>query len=140
LLLENDEADVFLFRRTLGAIGFMGQVRVVESVTEARDYMQGNGKYVDRQYYPLPDLIVIDFRLSGETGLDFLRWLQLHPTFSKTPFAVLSGSMRPVDLETAREFGVQTFYQKSAEFSEMREELLLLLNTIPQVFPTEPRL
>src|SRR4051812_20805363 len=76
LLLEHDEADIFFFRRALASLNFPGNVRVVYSVAEARDYLHGRGKYSDREYFPLPDLIVSDLKVPGRTGMEFLEWLR----------------------------------------------------------------
>lgn len=51
LLIENDENDVFLFRRALSRLKFSGAVHLVCSVSEARDYLDGHGKFTDRSYY-----------------------------------------------------------------------------------------
>src|SRR5688572_10374133 len=64
LLIENEESDVFLFRRALSRLNFIGVVRVVGSVSEAREYLEGRGRFADRSYDPLPDLIVSDMNLS----------------------------------------------------------------------------
>ncbi|HMJ89935.1 MAG TPA: hypothetical protein VK530_08970 [Candidatus Acidoferrum sp.] len=69
LLLENVEDDVFMFRRALLNLGFQGQIRIVDSVRAARDYMRGDGVFRDRQYFPGPDLIVCDFGLTGDAAL-----------------------------------------------------------------------
>ena len=45
LLIENDEADIFLFRRALAQLNFPGAVQVVGSVSEARDYLEGHDKF-----------------------------------------------------------------------------------------------
>src|SRR5204862_6099958 len=57
LLIENDESDVFFFRRALSSCQFRGVVRVVGTAWQARDYMEGRGEFRDRSYYPLPNLI-----------------------------------------------------------------------------------
>ena len=49
LLIENDDADVFLFRRALSKLDYRGDVRVVGSVTEARAYMENRGSFADKE-------------------------------------------------------------------------------------------
>ena len=48
LLIENDESDVFFFRRALSRLGYRGTVRIVTGVTDARAYLENKGPYTDR--------------------------------------------------------------------------------------------
>lgn len=93
LLLENDENDVFVFRRALSALGYAGQLHVVSSLTQARAYMLGTNEFSNRTAFPLPDLIVADFGLRGETGSDFVQWLLQQPDILDTPVTFFSGSL-----------------------------------------------
>ena len=50
LVLEDEENDLFFLRRALTTCDFKGQVRVVVSMAQARDYLAGRGPYADRHY------------------------------------------------------------------------------------------
>ena len=76
LLVEDDENDVFWFRRCLSAIAARVNIRVVENAWLARNYLEGLAPFTDRAYYPIPDLIVADFHLPGASGLELIRWLK----------------------------------------------------------------
>jgi CheY-like chemotaxis protein len=131
LLLENDEADIFLFRRALLRLRFKGTLRVLSSVTEARSYLLGNAPFDDREYYPLPDMIVSDMSLSGETGNDFLRWLRRSDQFGVIPFVFLSGSFLPTDQARSVELGTSGFFAKTADMSVMIERVRGILKFLP---------
>lgn len=119
LLLENDENDVFVFRRALHALDFKGQVRVVASLREARDYMLGVGPYSDRRYFPLPDIVVADFGLGGERGSDFVRWLREQPDYAAIPAVFFSGSLQNNQApELMREFNIPVLV-KGVDFHEI---------------------
>src|SRR5204862_4128758 len=91
LLIENDQDDVFLFRRALAKAGYTGDLRVVGSATEARAYMENTHPFKDPLYYRQPNLIVSDFRLAGHTALEFLTWLRFQPATTHIPIVMLSG-------------------------------------------------
>lgn len=131
LLLENEENDVFFFRRALSALRFRGQLRVVENVTQAREYLEGKGEFKNQKYFPRPDLIVSDLKLTGKTGLEFLRWLRTEPNYAEIPFVMFSGSALPQEREAALEEGARAFFTKSAEFAIMRERVQEILNCLP---------
>ena len=44
----------------------------------ARAYLDGTEPFQDRSQFPLPDLIVSDLKLYGETGAQFHAWLRAH--------------------------------------------------------------
>ena len=127
LLLENEDNDVFWFRRALSGLDFKGHVRVVPNVTLARRYMEGQGEFRDREYYPLPNLIVSDLKMTGETGVDFLSWLNQHEEFAAIPFVMLSGSAMPADKSAVEKLGAKGFYQKTGEFAVMKEQMRKIL-------------
>lgn len=102
LLIENDEGDVFLFRRALAKSGYTGDLRVVGTATEARAYMENTHPFKDPLYYRQPSLIVSDFRLVGHTALEFLTWLRLQPAIADIPVAMLSGVTSGARSKTAR--------------------------------------
>jgi CheY-like chemotaxis protein len=133
LLIENDEGDVFLFRRALSRLNYDGGVRVVGSVTEARAYLEGLGPFADRTYYALPDLIVSDMNLSGQTGNDFLEWLRQNPAFCELPFVFLSGSFGPADKARADELSAGSFFVKSGDINVMVERVAHMLKFLPPI-------
>jgi CheY-like chemotaxis protein len=138
LLIENDEADVFLFRRALSRLNFSGAVRVVCSASEARDYLEGRHLFSDRDYYPIPDLIVSDMHLHGQTGNDFLDWLRKEKRFSSIPFVFLSGSFAAEDKTRSAELGVGAFFSKSGDIDVMVERVRSMLNFLPRNKVNEP--
>jgi CheY-like chemotaxis protein len=131
LLLENDEADVFLFRRALAQLRYAGDVRVVGSVSEARAYLEGWGAFHDRKYYPYPDLIVSDMNMPGETGNAFLQWLRTNHRFTHIPFVFLSGSYLPPDKILAEQLGASSFFRKSGDIAEIKERIAHMLKFLP---------
>lgn len=138
LLVENEENDVFFFRRALSAIAFRGRLQVVESVTQARAYLLGDGRYSDRLYFPVPDLIISDFKLHGETGLEFCRWIQSQPEYAEIPFVLLTGSATQKEGEAAVTTGAAAFFNKTADFAEMKRILKGILEHLPPPGPSKP--
>ena len=130
LLLENDESDVFLFRRALGRLPFNGTVRIVSTVTEARAYLLHTGLFTDSEYYHRPDLIVCDVKLWSGTGLQFLEWIRDQPDFASIPVVMLSGSALPEDKVKAGHLGARAFYTKTGDIEEMTEHMENMLGHI----------
>lgn len=133
LLVENDDNDLFFFRRALASCRFQGELKVVQSMAEAIDYMEGRNSFADRSYYPLPHLIVTDFKLPGQTGVEFIRWLKKNDRYKAIPLAMFSGSALPEDKKAALTSGAQAFFAKTGEFREMCQQVEELLKMMPAV-------
>ncbi len=131
LLLEHDDADIFFFRRALALVGFTGQVRVVSSFGEARDYLEGRGKFSDRRYFPMPAMIVSDLKVPGRTGMEFLQWLQTEMNFKDIPFVMYSGSATGSEAQQAVEGGARAFVQKQLDFAEAITKVREILTYMP---------
>lgn len=132
LLLENDESDVFFFRRALSACKFEVDIRIVETVAQARDYLEGQGKFADRDYYARPDLIVTDFKMHGQTGVEFIRWLRQQKAYKEIPVVMYSGTALPGDKSAALESGALAFFAKSGDFREICERVSEMIKFLPR--------
>ena len=131
LLIENEESDVYFFKRALSQVNFTGTVRVAGSVGEAREYLEGEGLFADRDYFPLPDLIVSDMNLPGLPGNYFLEWLRGEPEFSIIPFVFLSGSFLPAERTQALDLGAGGFFVKTSDSQLMKDRVRSLLKFLP---------
>ena len=130
LLIENDEGDVFLFRRALAKQEFQGIVRVVSTISEARRYLTHCGEFTNKEYYPCPDLIVADMNLRGHLGTELLEWARQQPDLAKIPFVFLSGSFLPTDKIKALELGANGFYVKTANIEQTAQNVTTILQML----------
>ena len=127
LLIENDEADVFLFRRALSKLNYAGDVRVVGSATEARSYIDKTDASADSDYFRKPDLIVSDFRLNGVTALEFIRWLRRESRCRALPLVVLSGAVQASDVPQLLQAGADELIIKTPDVQALALKLRDLL-------------
>ena len=123
LLLENDQNDLFWFRRALTACQVEADLRIVETVAQARDYLEGRREFSDRRYFRIPDLIVTDFKMHGQTGVEFIRWLRQESDYKEIPVVMYSGTALPQDKSAALENGALAFFQKSGDFKTVCENI-----------------
>lgn len=131
LLLENDNADVFMFRRALGRLGYHGTVKTVSGVSEAISYLQHSGEYRNQEHSPRPDLIVCDLKLFASTGTELLQWIRTQDDYRDIPVVMLSGSSLPADRVKAGELGAKAFFLKTGEIAEMTDTMREMLKHLP---------
>src|SRR5688572_17281380 len=118
LLLEDSEEDVFLFRRAVSKVGRPVPLHSVRNGAHAQHHLTGQGKFGDRNKFPLPAVIFADLQLPGMNGLQFLEWLRQQPALRAMPCVIYSGSANPSDVHAAYDIGVTSFIVKPIDFHE----------------------
>lgn len=130
LLVEDDDNDVFFFRRCLSALAANVQVHVVPTAWDARNYIEGLGKFRDREYYPLPELFVLDMHLPGASGIQLLEWLRQYPTTCDKPIFFLCGSMWAAESAEITAATANGHYVKTPDFARAKENVAQMLKAL----------
>jgi CheY-like chemotaxis protein len=134
LLLEDNESDVFIFRRALAVLDYRGSLRLVQTVREARQYMLSEGSFEDTDYFAAPDLIVADFKLRGEHGLEFTEWVHIQSRFAHIPVIFFCGSLPELNVrEVLLKHGWPVFIKHADfhAFTDTVREMVQLLDKEP---------
>ncbi len=126
LYVEDDENDVFLLQLAFQQAGITEHVEVVHTGQAAIDYLQGSGVYEEREKYPLPDLVLLDLKLPGVSGLEVLGWIRARPDLRSIVVIVLSSSSRPEDVGRAYELGANSYVLKPVDVPERLQMAKLL--------------
>ncbi len=78
-------------------------------------YLKNEGEYADR---PRPDLIMLDFKMPGESGFEVLRRIRQTPGFELVPVVLCSGLVSPADVRKAYELGANGVIHKPGDLKE----------------------
>ncbi len=119
LLVEDDLSDIFLVKRAFKMARIQNPLQVVTDGEDAVRYLQGAGKYADRETYPLPRLIVMDIKMPGRTGFEVLDWVKQDRVLRRIPIVIVSASEDPADINRAYESGANAYMVKPAEFHQV---------------------
>jgi len=68
--------------------------------------------------YPLPDVIVLDLKMPGLNGFDFLAWRQASSLFLTFPVVVLSGSTDQSEIKRVFQLGANQHLVKPTHFDD----------------------
>jgi len=128
LVIEDSAEDAFLILQAITTADC--QAFVCRNVSEVKTYLDGAGLFFDRRKYPLPDALIADLNIGGDSGLAFLRWLRAQPHFEQLPTFILSGSLSREDIAQAQNLGVMRVMQKPQEFRTLERTLAQLTNEL----------
>jgi CheY-like chemotaxis protein len=137
LQVEDDPNDVFFLEHAFRAAGITLPLQVVNDGQEAIDYLSGEGKFADRDQYPLPRLMLLDLKMPRKSGLEVLQWMREHPALQCLPVVVFSSSYQPADIDRAYQLGANSFVvkpsclEKRVELARSIKSFWLLYNESP---------
>ena len=120
LLVEDDENDVFFFRRAMSKASMIYPLQVARDGREAINYLQGVGKFAVRTEFPLPGLVLLDLKLPFVMGLDVLEWIRQQSGWAPIVI-ILSSSQEQVDIAEAYRLGANAYLVKPSQPSELVE-------------------
>jgi len=124
LLVDDDEADVFIMKQALSHAGIENPLLVVETGEEALDYLSGTGQFGDRQRHPLPALVFLDLKLPLLSGFDVLTWIRQTAELAATVVVVLTSSEDQEDLKRAHRLGANSYLVKPSAAGELADQLV----------------
>lgn len=111
LIVDDSVADVLLLKMALKRNHFEGHIESVGTTDLAYQWLMGRLDSEDT----LPELILLDLGLPGESGLEMLEKLKSNPVLSPMKVIVFSGSSRPQDIVRARHLGAAWYFVKKSE-------------------------
>jgi CheY-like chemotaxis protein len=139
LLVEDDPNDVMLVKRAFEKANIVNPIQVVDNGEDAQDYLLGEGKFSNRESFPLPVIILLDLKLPRRSGLEVLEWLRQQPNLKRIPVVILSSSTENRDINNAYDIGVNSYLIKPVEFNDLLDLVKnlklywLLMNKRPDI-------
>ncbi len=123
LHVEDDPNDAEFVEKALKESSLSINLRSVRDGVFAKQYMEGHGKYADRELHPLPDVILLDLKMPRLDGFEFLAWLrtQSPPGQRLTPVVVMSSSSILEDVQRAYALGANSYLVKPVDASKFDE-------------------
>ena len=121
LLAEDEEDYVLLIRRAFEQANIPNPLHVVWNGQEAISYLKGEGKYANREEYPLPDLLLLDLKMPRVNGFEVLSWIRKQPGLAALRILVLTSSDAIRDVNEAYRLGANSFMVKPLDFEDTIE-------------------
>ncbi len=106
-------------KRALASASVSNPLAIVRDGEEAVDYIQGTGKYSDRQSHPVPAILLLDLNMPKKSGFEVLQWIRSQKEFKSLPVIVLSTSNQEHDIRKAYELGANSYLTKPSNFDQL---------------------
>jgi CheY-like chemotaxis protein len=135
LVVEDNPDHVELILKALRNNNVLNEVYVVTSGEEATDFLHQQGAHVDK---PRPGLILLDIKLPGMDGIEFLRRVKADPKFQSIPIVVLTTSGSEEEIAESYRCGANSYIVKPVDFEQfikVIKELKLywmVVNSLPK--------
>ena len=133
LYVENDPNDQLLFLRTAARARVDFSIQAFADLKAAQDYILGRGPFRDRESYPFPVLVLLDFNLGSWCGLTLLKWVRQDPTFSHLTVIMFSDSGLGGRFSGCYEHGADHCLEKPTSMAGMVQVILCLDRCIKEV-------
>lgn len=128
LVAEDSDDDALLLQRAFQKNGINNPVHVCTNGADAIAYLQGTGKYSNREVFPFPSVIISDLKMPVSDGFDILSWLQNHPECHVIPVIILSASAEEKDVKRAYQLGANAYMQKPGHFNDLVTQMKKLFD------------
>lgn len=136
LYAEDEPDDVFFMIRACKHAGIESLIQTVSDGHEVMRYLLGEGKYGDRNRYPIPRLILLDLHMPDLSGFDVLQWIRKTPAVASLPVLVLTSSSSEQDIQQASALGANGYLVKPGTPGE----LLTMTKALRDYWLTQDRL
>jgi two-component system, response regulator len=117
LIAEDDPDDQFLIRWVAQELCLSDlQMHFVSDGIELLEYLKAN---VDGTYQP--SLIILDLNMPRKDGRDALKDIKSDPKLADIPTVIRTTSNREEDIQYCNSFGIEGYYRKPGQVSELRQ-------------------
>jgi CheY-like chemotaxis protein len=132
LIVDDSEDECILLRLELRHIASIKLIGFVHDGTEAVAYLSGTERFRNREMFPYPDLMLLDYRMPRCSGMEVLAKLQHH--FHRPRIVLWSDTIEQIDVPLALRLGANVVCRKAAN----RMELLKVINRVQKGFCKSP--
>lgn len=116
LPVEDRATDLDLTKRAFAKQRLLNPIEIARDGEQALDYIK---RWEAGE--PVPVFILLDLRLPKISGLEVLRELKRHSTYSRIPVIVLTTSAEDRDIQEAYSLGCNSYIVKPVEFNKFME-------------------
>jgi CheY-like chemotaxis protein len=128
LIVDDNPDDIELLRLAFAKAKAPCTVMAAADGAEAISYLSGEGKYADREQYPMPLLVLLDLNMPRVNGFEVVAWIQKNGTSTFPLVITLSYSHLENDIRRAYDLGTSAYIAKPVDLDSSVSLVKLLIN------------
>lgn len=123
LMVDDNIMDIELTLITFKRSRLTNTIQIVHNGKEALQYIMGDGKYANRDMYPVPNVVLLDINMPEVDGYEVLEHLQKSsPEIQKIPILILTFSTEEGERIINLYPGADGYLVKPITFNDFLEE------------------
>lgn len=126
LYVEDDKNDIIFMQHAFAQAEVGNPLVTASDGRAAMDYLDGQGKYADRDQFPMPGLVLLDLNLPRKSGFEILQWIRQHHSCRTLPVVVFTSSSREIDIQKSYALGANAYVVKPAMLDELQEAVKII--------------
>lgn len=111
---EDERADMLLCQHAFKSLGEKVHLHFVSDGRSLIDWLEGNGTYGNRAFFPSPQIVIIDSKFTDMSGVEVLRWIRNHRRWKDIPVVLHFGSIPPSHLQDYYDLGITACVEKES--------------------------
>jgi DNA-binding NarL/FixJ family response regulator len=119
LLVETNCMDVELTLDVFREARLTNAVQVARTCPDALDYLLGRGEFADRERYPLPDLVLLDLKISLAGNGRLLREIKSKSRLKDIPVVILTSSKDVGDRALRQDLVANGYLVRPVQFGDV---------------------
>jgi len=127
LLVEDEPDDIALFRRALRILRPGTPLTVARDGDEALDLLSKFCAESQQDGHPPLTHVILDLKLPRRSGLEVLEWIRRRRELRELRVVMLTSSPQSRDLERAHRAGLDHYYVKPPNFTELVDVVRTML-------------
>jgi CheY-like chemotaxis protein len=124
LIVEDEPGDARLMQLALRNGGFAIEITATSDGVEALQMLRREGERF--RSAPRPDLILLDLKMPGQSGLGFLKEVKQSEQLRAIPVVIVTTSLLDTDVLAAYRAGAAGYVPKSADLKEFMAAINIL--------------
>ncbi|HEX3014345.1 MAG TPA: response regulator, partial [Methanobacterium sp.] len=113
LLVEDNPADIRLFKEAFKESSFRNEFYSVKNSNDASDFLNREEKYTN---VPKPDIILLDINIPPKGGFDVLKKVKTNNHLKLIPVIIISASRDDRDMLCAYAYHANAFIVKPSDY------------------------
>lgn len=126
LLVDNNPSSELLLQEVMNGSSIAQPIQSVRNGEEAIHYLEGKGRFHDREVYPFPRVLILDLKMPKISGFELLKWVRSHANWRRLPVIIFTCSQDRRDMTKAYDLGANSYLLKPSKW----DDLVATLRTI----------